>query len=375
MATLLAHEWLSKMGGSENVFEQIRRVHLDSRAVCLWNDDPVRFPGVEESWIAHTLLRGHKAASLPFMAHAWRSVGLEGVDRVIASSHAFSHHLAARAAKAGVPAYAYVHSPARYIWDPRADPRAASRLAGLGRSYFRKLDRRSVSAKVHYAANSEFVARRVFEAWGMPAQVIYPPVQLERIRGFLESRTLNDHDRAIVDDLPSEFVLGASRFVPYKRLESAIQIGALLDLPVVLVGEGPDENRLRAIAGEVAVPVTLVRRASDSLLWELFSRTALYVFMAVEDFGIMPVEAVGCGAAILVNESGGASESMALLNAGAAVDPLASKSALLGAANEAMARTPPELDRAESLLGVARFRREIARWTDVVSSRESREDP
>ena len=228
MRTLVAHEWIAEVGGSENVFEQIRLAVPHYRAVCLWNGDPVRFSGVEETLLARSPLRGHKAASMPFMGSAWKRVDLTDTERVVVSSHAFSHHLASRAAHCGIPAFAYIHSPARYVWAPDLDDRGNSLIGRLGRSYFRRWDRRHVSHNVNYSANSQFVAKRVAEAWGVNASVIYPPVDIERIRSF--SGELSDVDIATLCALPPHFVLGASRFVLYKNVDAAIIAGEILGL-------------------------------------------------------------------------------------------------------------------------------------------------
>ena len=314
MRTLVAHEWIAKVGGSENVFEQIRHALPHCRAVCLWNGDPVRFSGLEETWLARSPLRGRKAAAMPFMGSAWNRVELTDVDRVVVSSHLFSHHLASRAADSGIPAFAYVHSPARYVWAPDLDDRGNSLLGRLGRSYFRRWDRRHASKDVNYAANSQFVAGRVAEAWGVNASVIYPPVGIERIRDG--GGELSDGDNAIVRTLPPDFVLGASRFVRYKNVDGAITAGEILGLPVVLVGTGPDEPRLRALATQARTPVIFAGRVSDELLFEMYRRAALFVYMAVEDFGIMPVEAMACGTPVLVNQIGGARESVLAASGG-----------------------------------------------------------
>jgi glycosyltransferase involved in cell wall biosynthesis len=306
--TLLAHEWIAEVGGSENVFEQIRLAVPHGRAVCLWNGDPVRFSGLEETWLARSPLRDRKAAALPFMGSAWKRVDLTDVERVVVSSHAFSHHLAGRAAHSGIPAFAYVHSPARYVWAPDLDDRGNSLVGRLGRSYFRLWDRRHASNEVNYAANSQFVAKRVADAWGVEASVIYPPVDTDRIHAFGGELTAADNARARA--LPPNFVLGASRFVPYKNVDAAISAGEILDLPVVLAGTGPDEPRLKALGEHARTPVIFVGRVSDNLLLEMYRRAALFVYMAVEDFGIMPVEAMACGTPVLVNEIGGARESV-----------------------------------------------------------------
>jgi glycosyltransferase involved in cell wall biosynthesis len=314
MRTLVAHEWIAEVGGSENVFEQIRLAVPHRRAVCLWNGDPARFSGLEETWLARSPLRGRKAAAMTFMGSAWNRIDLTDVERVVVSSHAFSHHLASRAADSGIPAFAYVHSPARYVWAPDLDDRGNSLVGRLGRSYFRRWDRRHASNDVNYAANSQFVAKRVAEAWGVDASVIYPPVDIERIRSF--GGELSDGDNATVGALPPDFVLGASRFIRYKNVDAAIIAGEILGLPVVLAGTGPDEPRLRALAKQARTPVIFVGRVSDGLLLEVYRRAALFVYMAVEDFGIMPVEAMACGTPVLVNEIGGARESVLAVSGG-----------------------------------------------------------
>ena len=119
MSTLLAHEWLAENGGSENVFEQLRLAFPEASAMCLWNDAPNRFDStIGETWLSRSPLRCSKALALPFLPYVWRAVDLEGFSRVVVSSHAFSHHLAFSAARKGLRAFAYVHTPARYVWAP-----------------------------------------------------------------------------------------------------------------------------------------------------------------------------------------------------------------------------------------------------------------
>jgi glycosyltransferase involved in cell wall biosynthesis len=312
--TLVAHEWIAEVGGSENVFEQIRSAVPHSRAVCLWNDNPARFTGLEESWLARSPLRGRKVVAMPYMGSAWKQINLRDVDKVVVSSHAFSHHLASRAADSGIPAFVYVHSPARYVWAPDVDDRGSRLVARLGRSYFRHWDRRHASRQVAYAANSRFVAQRVADAWGVEAEVIYPPVDIERIQNFRGE--LSDADTATARALPAQFVFGASRFVQYKNLDAAISAGDILGLPVVLAGTGPDEARLRVLAEQSQTPVLFTGRVSESLLLELYRRATLFVYMAVEDFGIMPVEAMACGTPVLVNDLGGSRESVLAVGGG-----------------------------------------------------------
>jgi glycosyltransferase involved in cell wall biosynthesis len=310
--------------------------------------------------LAHSPLRAHKVAAMPFMGSAWRQVDLTNVDKVVVSSHAFSHHLASRAADRGIPAFAYVHSPARYVWAPELDQRGNTLVGRLGRPYFRKWDRRSVSKDVQYAVNSQFVAKRAADAWAVNASVIHEPVDVERIRRF--DSELSDADSTTLGNLPRDFVLGASRFVPYKNIDAAIRAGEIIDLPVVLVGTGPDERRLRALAQQAKTPVHFVGRVSDNLLIEMYRRAALFVFMAIEDFGIMPVEAMACGTPVLVNEVGGAKESVLDVSGGLTtqwrdshfIDPTAVERALT--IDMTIAKS------AVSIFSNASYRRNIRSW-------------
>jgi glycosyltransferase involved in cell wall biosynthesis len=108
--------------------------------------------------------------------------------------------------------------------------------------------------------------------------------------------------------------------VPYKRLEKVMDAGVRTGLPVVIAGHGPWEARLRAYAAEIAADVTFVISPSDELIRALYAQAIVYVFPAVEDFGIMPVEAMACGTPVIGTHIGGVRESVALAGGGVTGD-------------------------------------------------------
>ncbi len=91
MPGILIHEWLSRHGGSENVFEVLSQTFPDAERFCLWNDSDGRFHGVRETVLARTPLRRNKAAAVPFMPAAWHLLPRRDADWVLASSHLFAH--------------------------------------------------------------------------------------------------------------------------------------------------------------------------------------------------------------------------------------------------------------------------------------------
>jgi glycosyltransferase involved in cell wall biosynthesis len=362
--TLIAHEWLAPHGGSENVFEQLAVALPGSRLRCIWNDAPQRFGDeIAESWLARTPIRRSKAAALPFLSLASRAADLDGIERVVTSSHAFAHHLATRASAWGLDSYAYVHSPARYVWVPDMDERGAGRTARAASTVLKRLDRRHTSAAVRYAANSEFVRARIRAAWGQDATVIYPPVAVERIQAVTDWRAQTEaQEEQMLAGLPEHFVLGASRLVEYKRLDLSMRAGEALGLPVVIAGAGPFEAGLKELAASCSVPVRFVGRVSDPGLYALYQRAELFVFMAVEDFGIMPVEAMAAGTPVLVNDVGGAAESVLAVEGGAAVSPDAGSTALREAAAQAVSVDRLAMAERVSTYSEASFRARIQSW-------------
>lgn len=358
MAGILVHEWLAVRGGSENVFEVLSQTFPDAERWCLWNASDGRFEDVNETILARTPLRGKKALSVPLMPFAWRALPKREAEWVLTSSHAFAHHAKFRGPAAAAPKLVYAHTPARYVWVPEADGRGDSLAARALSSMLKPLDRARAGEAAAIAANSSYVADRIAATWQRHADVIYPPVDVER---FAEEPTLSDFDRRTLDSLPERFILGASRFVPYKRLEEAIYAGIAADLPVVLAGGGPEEARLRVIAADARIPVAFVLDPSQELLAALYSRASVLVFAAVEDFGIMPVEAMAAGTPVIVSSDGGAGESVVDGLTGIHMD-VWERTAMASAVEQAVAMDSAACRARAREFSVEAFQTKMQRW-------------
>jgi glycosyltransferase involved in cell wall biosynthesis len=312
---LIAHEWIEPRGGSENVLEAIAALYPDADLVTPWNNAPHRFPdrSVRELWLAKSPLRGRKATSVPFVTAAWRgAIPVNAAyNWVIASSHLFSHHIKLRGATADAPKLIYAYTPARYVWNPELDARGAGAAARLASSVLRPIDRRRAGEAASVAGISEFVRQRIEASWQRDAVVIYPPVETTLIQSVADWRSrLSDDELALIDTLPIDFVLGASRFISYKRLDLVIEAGERVGLPVVLAGGGPERTVLAAQATAARVPVTIVDDPSNAMLYSLYQRASVFVFPPVEDFGIMPIEAMALGTPVVANAVGGSAETV-----------------------------------------------------------------
>ncbi|MFC9995008.1 glycosyltransferase [Nocardia sp. NPDC127526] len=251
---------------------------------------------VHDTWLSRAYAatggRSH-APLLPFVPRALRGLPLNGdFDAVVVSHHAFATQ-AALATTA--PVIAYVHSPARWAWDSAFRAREAGGRAGqlaltaLG-ALARHSELRAASHLTHVVANSQAVAERVRDWWGLPASVVNPPVRVDRF----------SPDPAVPRE---DFFLFAGRLVPYKRPDLAIRAAQQAGVRLVILGDGRYRRQLEPLAGP---ETTFLGAASDEVLLDMYRRCRALLMPGVEDFGIVPVEAMACGTPVLAVGEGGA---------------------------------------------------------------------
>ncbi len=366
MNSLIVHEWIARDGGSERVLDAMVDAFSEADVMCLWKDDPDRYRDrrVRESWLSRVPLRRSKALALPFMSATWARTDTSEYDWVLVSSHLFAHHVAGPPGADRPDTFVYVHTPARYLWTPELDPRGSGRLARAASVPLRRRDRAFAGSASVMAANSDFVRRRIRDCWGRDdVTVLHPPVSVAEITAVPDwTSVLGRADAAALADLPETFLLGASRFVSYKRLDLVIAAGEAAGVPVVLAGRGPERESLERLGAEASVDVRFVDRPSDALLYALYQRCLAFVFPPVEDFGIMPVEAMAAGAPVLVNAVGGATESVVDGVTGSHVSTWQRDELAAAVAN--VAGIDPDLPRRRAAhFDTSRFQRELREWT------------
>jgi glycosyltransferase involved in cell wall biosynthesis len=297
----VVHEWLASRAGSEKVFEQLAGLLPTAQLFALTKDPTVEFSldnrQVRTTVLDNAIFRRHRAATLPLMPPAWKLVR-GNYDLIVSSHHAFAK--GASLAKSGYH-ISYVHTPARYLWDREVDDRGQGPIqAALGMP-LRWLDKRDLRFVDALVANSEETRRRIQRHWNRDATVVFPPVDTDFYCPCDEGQ--EDRDKG--------YILGVSRFIPYKRLDLVIELGERLGIPVMLAGHGPLELSLRHRAQRAKVPVSVVVAPGDQQLRELYRNALCLVYPALEDFGIVPVEAQACGTPVVAVDAGGTSETVA----------------------------------------------------------------
>ncbi|MDN4641988.1 hypothetical protein QCD70_17210 [Agreia sp. PsM10] len=147
---VIVHEWVEKIGGSENVFQAMAESLPDADLLCLWNNAPERFPNrlVRESFLARTPLRGRKALALPILPFVWRGQQNHDYDWALVSSHAFAQQVSFKNQKKDFRKLLYVYTPARYVWTPELDVRGSNALVRAASGPLKTIDRRRAKRRV-----------------------------------------------------------------------------------------------------------------------------------------------------------------------------------------------------------------------------------
>lgn len=365
MTGAIVHEWIEPLGGAERVADRIATIFPDTPIWALWNDAPERFAHrrVTESVLARTRLRGHKALALPAMPFVWRAIGRADAEWILACSHLFSHHVRFSGPAREARKLVYCYTPARYIWSPGSDARGRGRAQRLASPPLRMLDRLRAQEADSIAVVSNYVRERVAHYWHRDAVVINPPVA---VSAFSETGTLTAEEHDVLDGLPDGFVLGASRFVAYKRLDLVIAAGRAADVPVVLAGDGPERARLEELAAQRPGSVRIIIRPSDNLLRALYAASLAYVFPPIEDFGIMPLEAMAAGTPVIARRTGGAAETVRDGVTGALVDDFTGEE-FRAALNRSAGVAPSALAAHVALFDESVFDAKIRAWVGPVA--------
>jgi glycosyltransferase involved in cell wall biosynthesis len=308
MRVALVHDWLTGMRGGERCLEAFLELYPNADIFTL-----VHVPGSTTGRIDSRVKKAsflnrvpgisrHYRRLLPLFPLAIASFDLRGYDLVISLSHAAAKNVRV---PRGVPHVCYCFTPMRYIWDQARSylPGPAFYLAQPLLQLLRLWDRRGARRVGHFVAISQFVAARIRRFYGRDAAVIPPPV---RMRSGT-SQGLTSEERAIFASNPGPFFLCAGALVPYKHIDVAVEAFRRMDLPLWIVGGGPEERKIR----EMSPPnVKVLGRVSEAFLWECYSRCEALIFPGIEDFGIVPVECLASGRPVIAVDAGGIRESL-----------------------------------------------------------------
>jgi glycosyltransferase involved in cell wall biosynthesis len=224
-------------------------------------------------------------------------------ELIISTSHAVAKSMVRR--RNGRPLHiCYIHTPMRYAWDLFEEYFGVERKGWfMSRCVYRPIlnllqiyDRATVGRVDLFIANSTYIAARVKRIYDREAKVIPPPVAVER---FLSLKRK-----------PEDWYLVLSALVPYKKVDDAVRACHRLNRPLKVIGSGPEFEALKSLARELGASVEMLGSLDDAAIADHYARARALLFPGIEDFGIVPVEAIAAGCPVIAYAMGGILDSM-----------------------------------------------------------------
>ena len=307
MKKALIHDWYYVSGGAEKVIRSINNIWDDFDHFALIdnlndNDRNYIFTGknssVKTSFIQKlpTSKSNHRKF-LQLFPLAIEQFDLSDYDLIVSSSASIAKGVITNSNQLHI---SYVHSPMRYAWDLYHQYIRESNLKGFKLWYARKVlskirlwDVVSTNRVDHIITNSNYIAKRVKKIYRRESKVIYPPV---------------DIDSFALEEKKEDYYITASRFVPYKKIDLIVKaFSKMPEKKLLVIGDGPDREKIEALRSK---NTKLLGHLDFAKMLKYMQKAKAFVFVAEEDFGIVPVEAQACGTPVLAYGKGGALETV-----------------------------------------------------------------
>ncbi len=302
MKVALVHDWLTGMRGGEKCLEALCEMFPDAILFTL-----VHVKGSVSSVIEKMEIKTSFIQKFPFVKKKYRSYlplyplaieqfDVRNFDLIISSSHCVAKGIIPHPNALHV---CYCHTPMRYVWAMYEEYFGKEKLGLFSKHiippiahYLRIWDIISNGRVDHFISNSENVKNRIWRYYRRKAEVIYPPV---------------DTEHTFLSDTDQGYFLMVTALAPYKRVDLAIQAFNRLKEKLIIVGTGPEEKRLKAMAN---TNIEFVGWIGEEDLEAYYRDCRALIFPGEEDFGIVPIEAQCYGKPVIAYGKGGVLETV-----------------------------------------------------------------
>lgn len=302
MKIALVHDWLSNLGGAERVLVELHKIFPEAPIYTLFANKKFISKYLPDANIVVSRLN-----SVPFINKLYKyflilmpstieSYDLSDFDVVISSSVIFSKGLVLGLKTKHI---CYCYSPTRFLWDRHTDYENKSWQSNIGRHVLRIWDRQSADRVDTFVAISEHVKNRIKKYYRKDAKVIYPPLIFSHRKTEIQSCD---------DQRFKDYFLIVSRLFPHKNIDIAIEAFNRLNLPLLIVGDGPQYKNLRSKIENKKIK--FAGFVPDEELPNYYQNCKAFIMPQEEDFGLTPLEAMSFGKPVLALRQGGATETI-----------------------------------------------------------------
>jgi len=306
MKTAIVHDWLVSVAGSEKVLKLMHDLYPSKIYTLLKNPKNLKNSFFENKNIQSSFIQKLPFSKkiyqkyLMFFPFAIEQFDLSKYDVILSSSHCVAKGIITRFDQLHI---CYCHTPMRYAWDlyyqylneSNLKKGIKARFAQMILHYLRMWDVSSSSRVDEFIANSKFIAQRIKKIYNKQAKVIYPPVNIDFFKPSYKKE---------------DFYLTASRFVPYKKIDLIVEaFSKMKDKKLVVIGDGPDIKKIKSKAiGSKNIEILGYQK--DEILKDYMKKAKAFLFAAIEDFGILPIEAMASATPVIALSKGGTKETI-----------------------------------------------------------------
>lgn len=301
MRIALVHDYLNQYGGAERVLEAFTEIYPSAPIFTLIHDPKKIRDAFSGKKIYTSFLqkipwaKSHHRSFPLLMPIAIEKFDLSNYDVVLSDSASFAKGVITKPETLHI---CYCHTPPRYAWDDShkyikefAMPKLAKIFIPFFMNYIRLWDREASYRVDKFICNSNFVGQRIKKYYKRQAKVIYPPV---------------DTKKFTLGDKISNYFLMVGRLLSYKRFDIGIKAFNKLELPLKIIGDGPERKKLEKLANK---NIEFFGELDGEDLEKYYQRCQALIFPQEEDFGIVPLEAMACGRPVIAYRAGGVLES------------------------------------------------------------------
>ena len=295
MKIALIHDYLTQPGGAERVFELLCK-HYPDADIFTSIYDPENSIDLEGRLVNTTFLQKIPRAAkyfrllAPLYFPAFRTLDLQAYDLIISSTTSFAKAVHKNPKAKHI---CFCHNVTRFLWDTKtylreyADYRYFSPVLEPIFGAMRKVDLKYAQEPDFYIANSSTVAGRIRQNYGKQAVVINYPIGTNNFE---------------FSDTKKDYYLASARLISYKRIDVIIEAFNWLGWPLLIIGNGPEKARLEAKA---LSNIKFLGHVTDSERSSLMAQARSVIVAALEDYGLVPIEANASGTPVIAYGAGG----------------------------------------------------------------------
>jgi glycosyltransferase involved in cell wall biosynthesis len=303
MKVAIIHDWLVTNAGAEKVLRAILDIYPDTDIFSLVDflSDKDRKDVIDNRSVKTSFIQNLPFAKrffrnyLPLFPKAIESLDLSAYDLIISSSWAVAKGVKKTKKQLHI---CYCHTPVRYAWDLYGEYTSSLKqpkkfLVQQTLKRLREWDIESLDRVDYFIANSKFVQKRISKTYNRDSVVIYPPI---------------DTKNFILNETKSDFYLTACRLVPYKKTKLIVEaFNEMPDKKLIVIGDGEEYEPIKKIAKE---NITLLGYQEFESMISHMQNARAFLYAAIEDFGIVPIEAQSCGTPVIALNDGGTAETV-----------------------------------------------------------------